>query len=511
MAALQERLAKVPAFAAGSQDETTRRILALELEHAREAVRHRPWEWEVDQIFGPQVTVPNLLSIQPLPDARSFERLLARLCEVPRYLRDHVEDLREGIRQGRVPPRLAVRRVIAQVAAMLEVSTPETPFVTVPLRRLPTELLPWKESAERRLCAVVQGQVKPAYARYLAFLETEMLRVARDTVGIWSIPGGPEEYAFRVRRMTTTDLGPDEIHRIGLEELEKNRTEMLEIARDLGHRGDLRSFLDAMRDDPRFRLKTREEILERYTAICRRMDRELPKAFGRLPKADYEVLPIEPFREKDSPAAFYQAPSDDGTRKGVFYANTCNPETWPTYDFENLCYHEAVPGHHFQIAIAQETRDLPAFRRHGGFTSYVEGWAHYTERLADEMGMYSTPHDRIGMLSAQAWRAARLVVDTGMHHLRWTRDQALEVMESIRSGPRSDVENEVDRYVIWPGQALAYKVGSRTITEIRERTKKRLGKRFDLRAFHDEVLRMGAVPLSILSESMDRWEPSRAA
>jgi prolyl oligopeptidase len=285
---------------------------------------------------------------------------------------------------------------------------------------------------------------------------------------------------------------------------------MLEIARSEGHRGDLRSFLDRMREDPRFRPKTRDEILDRYRAICARMDGALPRAFGRLPKVGYEVRAIEEFREKDSPAAFYQPPPDDRTRPGYFYANTCNPSQWPTYDYEALCFHEAVPGHHLQIALAQETTGLPSFRRHGGFTAYVEGWAHYTERLADEMGMYSGPYDRLGMLSAQAWRAARLVVDTGLHRLRWTRAQAIELMESVRSGPKSDVENEVDRYIIWPGQALAYKVGSRTITEIRERTKRRLGARFDLRGFHDLVLAEGALPLSILAETVDRWQGAKA-
>jgi uncharacterized protein (DUF885 family) len=348
--------------------------------------------------------------------------------------------------------------------------------------------------------------VKPAYAEYLEFLEKELLPVSRTEVGIWSIPGGEAAYAHRVRRMTTTDLTPDEIHRIGQEELSLNEREMLEIARGQGHEGDLRSFLDAMRDDPRFRLATREEILDRYRAICAHMDEALPRVFRRLPRIGYEIRAVEPFREKDCPAAFYQRPPEDGSRKGIFYANTNDPSSWPTYDFEALCYHEAVPGHHLQIALAQEIGGLPRIRRYGGFTAYIEGWAHYTERLADEVGMYDTEYDRMGMLSAQAWRAVRLVVDTGMHHLRWTRDRAMEVMRSIRAGPESDVANEVDRYVVWPGQALAYKVGSRTITSIRASCRQRLGEAFDLAAFHDEVLRHGALPLSLLEEVMAAWD-----
>jgi uncharacterized protein (DUF885 family) len=285
---------------------------------------------------------------------------------------------------------------------------------------------------------------------------------------------------------------------------------MLEVARSLGHKGDLKSFLQSLRDDRRFRLATREEILARYRTICARMDARLPELFGRLPKTGYEVKAIEAYREKDAPAAFYQPAPEDRSRGGIYYANTNDPTSWPTFEFEPLCFHEAVPGHHLQIALAQETPGLPHLRRHGGFTAYLEGWAHYTERLADEIGMYSTPYDRIGMLSAQAWRAARLVVDTGLHALGWTRAQAVEVLSSIRAGAQSDVENEVDRYIVWPGQALAYKIGSRTILELRARTKARLGARFTLKGFHDEILRHGALPLALLEETVARW-PGTAA
>jgi len=240
------------------------------------------------------------------------------------------------------------------------------------------------------------------------------------------------------------------------------------------------------------------------------MDARLPDAFRTVPRRGYVVRALEEYREKDAPAAYYLPPAADGSRPGTFYANTRDPESWPTYEMEALCFHEAVPGHHHQIAFAQELSGLPDVRRHAGFTAYVEGWAHYAERLADEMHAYTTPYDRVGMLAAQAWRAARLVVDTGLHHLGWDRSRALNVMRRIRSGPEADAGNELDRYVVWPGQALAYKIGQRTIFEIRERARRRLGARFDLASFHDEVLRHGALPLSILEDAVRTWEPAPA-
>jgi prolyl oligopeptidase len=500
---LQRRLAQIPAFEAKSEDELTRRVLELELAQQRESLRHHDWEWEVDHVFGLPLLLQNLMSVQPIGDEAARDRLLRRLREVPRAFAGLEADLRAGLASGRVPPRLAVRRAIGQLKTFAAAATDDTAFVSVVVGRIPKDVD--GAGIRKRLAAAVEAHVRPAYLQHLRFLEDEVLPASRDAVGVCAIPGGREAYAARVRRFTTTDLSPEDIHRIGVEEMERNEAEMLEIARGEGHRGDLRSFLDAMREDERFQLDSREEILDRYRAICRRMDEALPRVFGRLPRVGYEIRMVEEFREKDCPAAFYQPPAEDGSRRGVFYANTHDPKSWPTYDFEPLCFHEAVPGHHLQIAIAQELDGLPKLRRHGGFTAYVEGWAHYTERLADEMGMYSTAYDRMGMLSAQAWRAARLVVDTGMHHFGWTRDQAIATMERVRSGSRSDVENEVDRYVIWPGQALAYKIGSRTITAIREDARARLGSRFDLRRFHDEVLVHGALPLSLLEDVFATW------
>lgn len=505
LTAFAARLKALPPVPPDSEAALTRRVLERHVAEGLEEERHAAWEHDVDQIFGLHLAVPNVLALQPVETAEDVDAVVNRLLAVPEAFRQWERDLKDGLASGRVPPLVAVERVVKQLEGLAGAPAERSPYA-VAATRLPHGGRPAdRERATTRIHDAVERAARPALARLHVFFRDEVRPRARTTPGLSATPGGKAAYAFRVRQHTTTDLTPEAIHAIGLEELEGNRREMLEVARSLGHRGDLRSFLDTMAQDPRFRLATREQILERYRAICARMDAKLPTLFGRLPRTPYAVQPIEAYREKDSPAAFYQPPPDDGSRGGIYYANTRDPDTWPTYDFECLCFHEAVPGHHLQIALAHELTGLPALRRHGGFNAYLEGWAHYTERLADEVGMYSTPYDRIGMFSAQAWRAARLVVDTGMHALGWTRQQAVDLLASIRVGPGSDVANEVDRYIVWPGQALAYKIGSRTITRLRERTKRRLGARFSLSGFHDEVLRHGALPLALLEEVVDRW------
>jgi uncharacterized protein (DUF885 family) len=510
LAEFSARLAALPPAPPETETALTQRVLERWLADAREEDTHHFWEHEVDQIFGLHLQIVNVLALQPLETPQDLELVLARIGAIPACLAQWEGDLRDGLASGRVPPREGVSRVLKQLEGFAFATPDRSPFA-VPATRLPAG---WSEAdrakATTRIHEAVQRHARPALARIHKFFESELAPKARGTPGIAAIPGGAAAYAFRVRQSTTTDLTPKRIHEIGLEELDGNRREMLAVARSLGHRGDLKTFLKELKDDRRFRLAKREEILARYRAICARMDKRLPELFGRLPKTPYEVKAVEAYREKDSTAAFYQPPPEDRSRGGIYYANTNDPSSWPTYEFEPLCFHEAVPGHHLQIALAQETPGLPSLRRHGGFTAYVEGWAHYTERLADEIGMYSTPHDRIGMLSAQAWRAARLVVDTGLHALGWSRAQAVEVLSSIRAGATSDIENEVDRYIIWPGQALAYKIGSRTILELRERTKARLGPRFTLKGFHDEVLRHGALPLALLEEVVGRWQGAAA-
>jgi uncharacterized protein (DUF885 family) len=505
---LQARLRKIPAKGLGEEEAITRSVLQRILSEGIEAFEHKSWEWECNQLNGLHVEVQDLLSFHPKHDVKGVEHLLARYERIPAAFLQLKGDLRDGLRSGRVIPKTSYDRCIGQFKAFLSLPAEKTTFGQC-AAGLPKSL---PAAARKRLSAALldaaRRLVVPAYADFAAFLETEYAGKARTEVGVHAIPGGREAYAFAVRTQTTTDLQPDEIHRIGLEELERNKAEMLEIGRRNGHSGDLRSYLDGLMAEPRFRLPTREKILERYRAILERMDAALPKAFRLLPKTAYRVEPMPAYKEKDAPAAYYYPPSDDGKRPGIFFANLHDPPSWPTYEMETLSYHEAVPGHHLQVAVAMERRNLPSIRRHSLYTAYVEGWAHYTERLAEEMGMYSSDEDRVGMLAGQAWRAARLVVDTGMHFHGWPRERAVAVLREIKTGPEQETGNEIDRYIVWPGQALAYKVGHRRIHELREGAKRDLGSRFDLRDFHDEVLRHGALPLSVLDEVVARWVKS---
>ncbi len=512
LAALKDllgRAAKVPEAGLGEEDAITLDVLRWMLRQQIDSFEHRFWEWDLNQLNGLHMELQDFLLYHPRDTEKGARDLVTRLRAVPAVFDQVRGDLRDGLRSGRVMPEVAYGRILAQLREFVAAKPSETPFGQA--ARLPESFpAPARAALETDLRRAVEEAVHPAYGGFLRFLEKEYAGKARAAVGLGSLPGGAAAYAYKVAWETTTDLAPDRIHAIGLEELEGNRAEMLEIARRHGHRGDLRSYLDSLRDDPRFRMRTREDLIGRFREILARMEKELPRAFGILPRTPYRVEPMQAFQEKDGPGAYYYPPATDGSRPGVFFANTYDAPSWPTYEMETLAYHEAVPGHHLQIAIAQERTGLPMFRRNAPFTAYVEGWAHYAERLADEMGMFSTDEDRIGMLAGQAWRAARLVVDTGMHHLGWTRERALELLRSIKTGPDKDVGNEVDRYIVWPGQALAYKVGHRRIRELREGARKRLGARFDLRDFHDEVLRHGALPLATLEGAVERWVAARA-
>jgi uncharacterized protein (DUF885 family) len=509
---LLARARKIPARGLGEEDAITRSILLRNLKEGVEYYDHRGWEWgEFNQLNGLHVEIQDLLAFHPLGDVRGVESLVARLEALPAAFLQLKGDLRDGIRSGRVLPRVAYDRCVGQFKSFLGMPPEESSFGRC-ARSLP-KTLPAKarKRLSEDLLRAVRALVVPSYRDFGAFLESEYAGKAREEVGVHAIPGGREAYAFAVRTQTTTDLSPARIHVMGLEELERNKGEMLAIARRGGHRGDLRSYLDGISRDPKHRLKTREELMTRYRAILKRMDAALPRAFGVLPKTPYRVEPMPAYKEKDSPAAYYYPPSDDGKRPGIFFANLHEPASWPTYMMETLSFHEAVPGHHFQIAVALERRGLPNVRRHSFFTAYIEGWAHYTERLADEMGMYSSDEARVGMLADQAWRAARLVVDTGLHDQAWPRERAVALLREIKTGPEAETHNEVDRYIVWPGQALAYKVGHRRITEVREKARAALGPAFDLRGFHDEILRHGALPLSVMEEVVDRWVEARKA
>jgi uncharacterized protein (DUF885 family) len=494
--ALREVLLRLDAIdAAGleTEDRISHNMLLVAVSAGLDALRLRLDELGVDQMDGPQVWLQELLNWHPIDTAEHVQDLIDRYLAFDRLMSDYLDALRDGIRDRRTAPTIAVERVLAQLRTLLA-TPPEASAMAVPLRENPLF---------ERVTSVVRDSVYPAFHRMLEFLEDYLPNHARSEPGVWSVTDGVEIYALLARQHTTTELTPDELHQIGLDDLQHIHAEMHEIIRRLRGADDIsiREFTEQLTRDPDNLPSSREELVQISERLLAAAEAALPRAFGRLPRLPIVVKPIEEYRERDAPAAFYFQGSAEGGRPGTFYVNTFEPSMRPKHTLPALAFHEGVPGHHLQVALAQETTDLPAFRRlSAGWlaNAFVEGWALYTERLADELGLYTSELARYGMLGYQAWRACRLVVDTGLHHLRWSRQQAMEFFfENVGLTERETI-NEVDRYIVWPGQALAYKIGQREIEAVRAAQQARLGEAFDLRAFHDNLLQHAAVPLSAL-------------
>ena len=351
--------------------------------------------------------------------------------------------------------------------------------------------------------------MSPAYARLARFLETEYLPACRESVGLWDSPDGEAHYAHCVRSFTTTALSPAEIHDIGLKEMAKTRAAMDAIRVKVGFMGDLNAFFKELKADPKLKNQSEQEILGRYTAIFEAIDARLPSLFGKLPRTDYAIRPIEAYRAKAAASGYYYPAPDDGSRPGYFYVNTNEPTSRSTYTMQALAYHEGVPGHHLQFSLAMEASGRPAFRRFGYVPAFSEGWGLYSEGLPAEVGLYTDPYADLGRLEFNAWRSGRLVVDTGIHQKRWSREEAIAYLEANTAVPRPEIESEVDRYIAWPGQALAYKIGELKIREIRARAEQKLGAQFDLRAFHDRILSQGSIPLNVLERFMEQEPEAR--
>jgi uncharacterized protein (DUF885 family) len=486
------------------ESELTRAALSQAVGARLSLLAADPHAHTVDAMSGPQSSFMSIPSYQPLRDVADGESMLARWWAMGPWVDQQIAQLRRGAAEGRVPVAGSVQRVIAQLDELLARPLEDWPL----LAPLQAGHDGWSDGAWRAfevgLAGAVRDGLRPAFARYRAYLADEVLAGARDEahVGIGNLPGGAETYAGLARAHTTTDLSPPEIHDIGLAEIARIDSEITELgARVLGT-PDLASTLAALRGDPSVHFNSAEEIAAVAKASLARAVEAIPAWFGRLPRAACEVVRMEPHEEKHSTIAYYREPPQDGSRPGRYYINTWAPETRPRYEAEALAFHEAVPGHHLQVAIGQELEHLPAFRRHAETTAFVEGWGLYSERLADEMGLYSGDLDRIGMLSYDAWRASRLVVDTGMHTLAWSRSAALDFMAAHTALALNNIANEVDRYIGWPGQALAYKIGQLEIRRLRSEAEAALGASFDIRRFHDAVLGHGALPLSVLRRSV---------
>lgn len=493
LSAFLEKLGTIDREALDESRRASRDLLKLGMEGTLEELRHKFYQWDVDQMDGPAVWLPRMLETFPLKQPGDYRNLIRRYEAFPGWIAEYLANLREGLAEGRVASRMAVERVAGQLETILGTPIDRSPLLPAAGPRL-------------ELTIALSDHVMPAYRKLLLFLRQDYLPKARaENVGLSALPGGAEAYAHRIRHHTTLPLSAEEVHRIGLEELAAVHAEMQQIATRVSFPGDVPAFIRVVREDPAMYAASGQELLEGFREILRRVDAKLPEVFGSLPKTPYVVEPMPPYQEKDAPSAYYELPSPDGARPGIFKANTYMPGSRPRYTMAALAVHEAVPGHHLQIALAQEQKGLPPFRREGHVTAFVEGWALYTERLADEMGIYRDDMERFGMLTYQAWRAARLVVDTGIHAQGWSREKALEFIRLNVGLSEREAANEIDRYIIWPGQALAYMIGQRHILKLRAAARRQLGDRFDLKQFHDRVLLNGAIPLEALEDNIKRW------
>jgi len=444
----------------------------------------------------------SLLRFETVAD---YDNWLARLGRLDTVIDQTIEVADEGIRQGIVAPRILMQRLPDQIAAQL-VDDPETsPYYRV-FAAMPDSIA---EKDRQRLQSgarkVIDTTVIPAYRKLARYFEKTYLPASRDSVGLSSLPNGSAWYEFLARQFTTTRMTPDEIHRLGLEEVRRIRDEMQAVIDELGFDGDFQAFLEFLRTDPQFYFDNPDDLYVAYLATCKRIDPELVKLFGKLPRTPYGVLPIPDSIAPDTTTAYYTSPAADGSRAGIYWVNLYRPEVRPKYEIEVLSVHEAVPGHHLQLALQQELGDLPNFRRYSGFTAFVEGWGLYSERLGYDLGLYTDPYSRFGALTYDMWRAVRLVVDTGIHYKGWTRQQAIDFFKDNAAKTEHDIVNEVDRYIVTPGQALAYKIGQLKILALRANAEAALGEHFDIRAFHDELLGAGALPLDLLQQRMDAW------
>ncbi len=506
---LAGQLSAVDAIDAAELDEadaTTHAALRSEIAGELALLDAALDDWAVDPLEGPPILALDLEAFQPCSTVEQARAMVDRWNAIGPWLDEHAANLRRGLDAGRVAVRTPVAKAVDGLRQTLATADEDLPLLS-PAR---AEHPDWPAAEQARfradLEAAVGDRIRPALRRYLQTIEAEVLPVARpdDRPGIVHVDGGAAAYHALIRVHTSLDLSADEIHRIGLAEVDRIDAEMAALGSSVLGEASLGRVLDRLRTDQGLYFSTRDEVFAKAESALERARAAIPDWFGILPRAGCEVVRMQAHEEKHSTIAYYRQPAVDGSRPGQYFINTWAPETRPRYEAEALAYHESIPGHHLQIAIAQELTGLPEFRKHVGPTAFFEGWGLYTERLSDEMGLYSADLDRIGILSFDGWRACRLVVDTGMHALGWTRQQAIDFMTAHTALAANNIANEVDRYIVWPGQALAYKLGQLEILSLRAEARERQADRFDIRAFHDAVLGQGALGLEALRAVVER-------
>lgn len=459
----------------------------------------------ITQRDGFHISFPQLPQKVPLVTLEDFKNYASRLRAFGDYTDGHIALMRQGMLDGQTLPAIVLEGWQKSVESQI-VDQPTQSLLYEPCKEFPSTVAESEHDRLRKeIVAAIDEIVLPAFRRFFKFMDEEYVPQSRGSIGASALPNGRDFYRHRVRRFTTLDISPEEVHQMGLAEVERIRGEMDEIIQRVEFDGDFSAFTTFLREDPQFYAETKEQLLQEVSFILKRMDGKLPELFGRLPRMPYGLKEIPDFIAPRTTSAYYELPRGDGSKAGYYNLNTYNLKMRPLYVMEALSFHEAVPGHHLQLALQQEIESLPNFRKFGSFTAYVEGWALYSERLGLEAGFYEDPYSDFGRLTMEIWRACRLVVDTGMHYFGWTREQAIEYMTANSALSEHNIRAEVDRYISWPGQALGYKIGELKIRELRKMCEDQLADQFDIRAFHDMVLSSGAVPLDVLEANTKAW------
>jgi len=508
------RLAAIPDEGLPQHLALSHQLLLREMLEDQQGARFKEWEMPINQQGGFHTSLPQISKQMTFETVQDYEDWIARLNAMPVYIQQNIDNMERGAAEGRIPPKFVLEETLEQarqVAAQLAAPSVEDDPFADPLKHFPATMAATEQARLRqRTLDAIHQQVLPAYQRLVRFMELSYVPKGRKDPGIWAIPDGDAYYAYCVRRETTTDRTPAEIHQLGLEEVARNDREILALAKQLGF-ADRAALAAAIQADPKLHATSADQLVGLYRRHLAEMNAKLPQMFSVLPKEKFVVEPMPDFVASSGPAAYYEQGSPDGKRPGKVSVNTYDAAHRVTTQVEAIAYHEGVPGHHLQISLAQEQTGVPEFRKYLGYTAFVEGWGLYSERLGKEIGFYRDPYSDYGRLDNDMWRSVRLVVDTGVHSQHWTRQQMVDYFHAHTAMDDTNINSEVDRYIAWPGQALAYKSGQLKILELRDYAKQKLGARFDLRAFHDELLGVGALPLDVLDARMRAWADAQAA